>query len=217
MKRMSDLSYIFRLAKEFKTGLAPYYPLIYSIVVGLETKYAFEFGTGASTGVILDALKETEGKLISCSTDPVRKVFESFSDENKKLEHLNWTHFPVVSDEALQTIPEEIKFDFVLHDGSHSADVVERDLLQIVPRMKEYGVLLIHDVLHSYSGEGMIRGIKEGMEKAIDYRNFNDVTLPYAYGLGIITVHGKLNKKNGRVQVTRNKQGSEHTTDLGLL
>ena len=48
------------------TGFTLHYPFLYSLVLGLESKNVFEFGTGFSTHCILNALEKTGGKLISC-------------------------------------------------------------------------------------------------------------------------------------------------------
>lgn len=212
--------YIFELMDEYKTGLSMYYPLIYSIVRGMETKRAFEFGAGWSTKVILDALRETEGYLLSISTDSQKDVmvknqtFEGAWDDvvwayGKYME--GWTHFKGQSDtfraDFENSFGRLLPFDFVLHDGSHTEEVVFQDLAWVLAKMKYNSILLVHDVLHSKDGPGMRRAVKVALKP---YKH-EIVTLPYGFGLSIIEM--KDNKHNGTVKIKKNKPTSNHTTE----
>jgi len=72
------MSFILEHVQNRKTGMSPHYPTLYSVVVGLETKTAFEFGTGFSTKTILEALDITGGKLYSISTNETANLIKSY-------------------------------------------------------------------------------------------------------------------------------------------
>ena len=66
-------------------GFCRHYLLLYSIVLGMETKSAFEFGAGFSSRVILKALQKTGGRLISCEMRDIESVGLSREEiENNK-------------------------------------------------------------------------------------------------------------------------------------
>lgn len=97
-------------------------------------------------------------------------------------------------------------FDFCLHDGSHAAETVAADLRLIVPRMRQYGIIAVHDAHHSYSGDEMRRGIREGLYHVLH----TQMTLPYGFGLTLIRIEG--NSQNGPVALSWRKKGSSHRT-----
>lgn len=205
--------WIAELAERRETGLAVHYPLIWSLVVGLEARRVFEFGAGPSSAVLLDALEHAssdgEHLLESIGTDPTpacarpacRAVGAAWSD------HGGWRHLTGLSQEMLPPQAAQMgPFDFVLHDGSHAADVVASDLRLIVPHVRQFGMLAIHDTQHSYSGEEMRRGVREGLQ-GVDY---TAVTLPYGYGLTLVRIEASAHPS--RV-LTREKVGSPHRTE----
>ena len=63
---MNILEQIAAKAEKGDTGMSLHYGFLYSCVVGLESKKVFEFGSGYSTHVILNALEKTGGILTSC-------------------------------------------------------------------------------------------------------------------------------------------------------
>ena len=208
--------------KTYKTGLSLFYPVLYSIVVGLETKSAFEFGAGWSTRVILDALKETCGHLYSISTDSqkdvmiktemisggsvgpgVHDVEQYYSDYSE-----NWTHTQGKSEKDIKDIKIANYLDLVLHDGSHTEEVVYNDLSFILPKMKYNSVLLVHDVLHSHCGKGM----RSAVDEALKEYEYEITTLLYGFGLSIIIL--KDNKHNGVVEINRHKPTSKFVTEV---
>ena len=60
---MNILEEIYEKIDKSDTGFTLHYPMLYSLVLGLESKNVFEFGTGFSTHVILHALAKTGGNL----------------------------------------------------------------------------------------------------------------------------------------------------------
>lgn len=211
------MNYIFDTMKQYKTGLCLFYPILYSLVVGLETKQSFEFGAGWSTRIILDALKEADGRHFSISTDSQRDVmlknetFEGALDDvvwiySDYVQY--WTHIQGETPEILKSLPNIGPFDFVLHDGSHTEEVVYQDLVYILPKMKYNSILCVHDVLHSSCGKAMRKALSEAI---MDYKH-EMITLPYGFGLSLIKI--KDNEQNGVVEIKRNKPTSKHTTDI---
>lgn len=163
-----------------QTGFMKHYLTLFSIVEGLETKKSFEFGTGVSTEVILEALKRTGGEHISCDIRP----FEKTGANNKILSYSNYKYIQNTSINInFDTIGP---FDFVLHDGSHEYNEVHNDIKKIVPRMKKNGILLIHDT----EDNGYSNTLKDAYFDAIIEitDNIENITLPFGYGLTICRI-----------------------------
>jgi len=159
-------------------GFARHYMLLYSVVLGLEAESCFEFGVGFSSQVIIDAMEPTGGTLISCDT----RGLENFN--NVPLKNPRWSFYCGNSLDIVPTLPKPIAFDFVLHDGSHTGSVVEQDLRNIVSHVKQNGIIMVHDSLHSKFGKGVRKAIDSVMRS---YKH-EKLLLPYGCGLTIIKV-----------------------------
>lgn len=195
------LEYLWDEWRESQRGMALHYPLLYAIVRGMEAREVFEFGAGVSTRVILDALEETGGSLRSCSTEAADQICGGLLYPSSR-----WTHFQMVSEKVWTQMPSDIIFDVVLHDGSHAAPVVEDDLRHILPRMAQFGMLLVHDTQHSYSGKEVRRGLLNALQEV----EYSMTTLPYGFGLTLVRIEGS--DRNGRIHPRWRKQGSPHET-----
>jgi predicted O-methyltransferase YrrM len=165
-------------------GMHVYYPLIYSLVVSQKTQMAFEFGIGFSTKVILTALQDTRGLLVSCDQrglDALKNIDQRGWDISLSEELMTrWKFIHGESHMALKYLKQDDKFDFVLHDGSHDLLVVQDDIATILPRIRPNGILLIHDVLdprYNLLGGGIFIPPSRKHEK---------ITLPNYNGLEII-------------------------------
>lgn len=177
-------------------GFRLHYMTLFSIIYGMEAKNVFEFGSGYSSQVILDALKQTGGKL---TTVEMRNIEDTGnSKEMLERESGRW-HF--VNKDSNAVVKEDIKdqvFDVVLHDGAHEVGLVIKDIRGIVRRMKQDGILLIHDTNHK--GFPYLRwAVRIGL---FPYR-YEMTTLPYGCGLSIVRL--KSNLGNGRVNLTWKK------------
>ena len=162
------------------TGLALHYPFIFSAVVGLETKEAFEFGSGRSTSVIFDALGHTGGHLtiVSPKEEPLLGLVRSLTHHRGLSQDFRHVDVPPL--------------EFVLHDGSHDAATVAEDLAWIIPRVRPFGLIFVHDPHHSYSGPGVQDGIYAGLRRHGQI-TWSATTLPYGFGLTVIRIeHNKL-------------------------
>ena len=173
------LDYIFEAMEKRELGLASHYLFLYSAVIGVGAKQVFEFGTGLSTRVILEGLKQTGGSLNSCSTEDRKSIVERHSVPDVE----EWRHHQGLSEEMVSTL-ELPPLDLVLHDGAHNAPVVEADLRAVFPKLKQYGLLLLHDTQHSYTGSAMRVAVK----KVVQDFDVSLVTLPYGFGLTIFRV-----------------------------
>lgn len=191
---MSFLETLVKASTSNTMGFAEYYTLLYSIVYGLEARKCFEFGTGFSSRVILEAMKEQHGlvlySLISCDTRDLPNFKEPPTGD------IRWTFINKDSREVLKDLLKEDCFDFALHDGSHNGEVVEQDLKLLIPHLKQDSIILVHDVMHERFGKGIRNAIKNAFAK---YK-IQHTILPYGGGLSIIrflseTAHGKVEQK----------------------
>ena len=158
-------------------GFCRHYMTLYAITLGMEAQNVFEFGAGFSSYTILAALKKTGGRLTSCDITPQEK-------------RENWNF---INDNSLNIFPLKETFDLVLHDGSHEKHIVEQDLRNIIPLMKQDALLLVHDTEHKSFRLG------EAVDNALKNIDHEKVTLPYGYGLTIIRI--KENFGNGKVEI----------------
>jgi predicted O-methyltransferase YrrM len=171
-------------------GFARHYLTLYSLVLGLEAKSVLEVGMGFSTPTILAALEQTGGSLTSCDMRPL----EGTGNDPETLKRFpRWKFLQGKTDDTLPTIPGP--FDLVLHDGSHEFKEVYRDLRNILPKMRQNAILLVHDTEHNQKNFKLRLAVR----LALLFRRHEIVTLPYGYGLSIIRILG--NKKNGKVEI----------------
>lgn len=215
----SDLTYLVDEFDQRQRGLAPHYLTLYSLVRGLEARHVLEIGSGMSTRAILDALRETGGALTSISTDDRDGVIHAMRAAPGLVEEdettARWQHCSGLTDEALPdlvTAPQS--YDLILHDGSHTEDVVHRDLVAALPRLRRFGLLLVHDTLHSHCGEGMQRALWRALDRAARFEalDFTVITLPFGFGLTI--VRAETDQGQGTIAITRHKVGSHYVTEL---
>lgn len=161
-------------------GFGKHYLLLYSIVRGLRAKKCFEFGIGISTKIIQHALRATGGCLTSCA---VHSPEESGITKYDIMEWRDqWRFIRGRSEEILKKSQVPDGLDFVLHDGSHQYKVLRQDLRKVMPKMKQNGIILVHDVCHEY--EEMLSVLSHFVKKY----NCEKVVLPYGYGLAILRV-----------------------------
>lgn len=208
--------FIAKALSERKLGLALHYPLLHAAIVGLNARRTFEFGAGGSTRVILDALSELP------EIETTGRVHRSISTEtmNELLARYNvplgrWYHACGRSDvsgcerDDLFAIMDA--YDLILHDGSHSAEVVAADIAWAWPRLKGNGLLLVHDTLHSYCGKEMRKGVRIGLVDA-GAKPIEAITLPYGFGLTVL----RKGWDDDQIECTaplRHKQDSPHLTE----
>ena len=186
-------------------GFCRHYMTLYSIVLGMEAKNVFEFGSGFSSKAILMALKETGGKLITCDYRPLDKtgIFYDLDDNFMREMSNKWRYINKRSSAALKDIDGEF-FDVVLHDGSHKWEEVAEDLRTIIPHVKGGGMILVHDTAHPTENFQLKKAIN-----AMDWAHGGEfcierLTLPYGYGLTLIRLLDDFG--NGQVEIQWKKQ-----------
>ena len=186
---MNILEQIVAKAERGDTGMSLHYGFLYSCVVGLESKNVFEFGSGFSTHVILNALEKTGGVLTSVDVNDhtVNTNITKFSINSDRWNFYHGNSNDMFSDEDV----EFEQYDLILHDGSHIGDEVLVDLNNIYPYLKHDGILITHDTRHHTLGEGMSKAVEEFVkDKDVEY-----ATLPYGYGLTFIRNKGNVDNK----------------------
>ena len=177
---------IFERAHASDGGFCRHYLTLYSVTLGLEPESVFEFGAGNSSKVILSALEHGKGHLYSCDPRDFSKVLG--------VSHPQWTFFQGTGQHVISTLGDHRAFDLVLHDGSHEAPEVTKDIKKILPYMRQNGILLLHDTIHTEFG------LMEACEEALEDWPHEKVTLPYGYGLTMVrnlkdTGRGKVSPK----------------------
>lgn len=203
---MRTLGYIFDELDRYERGMAPHYPLLYAVVRGLECEHVLEFGAGTSSRVILDALdQQGRGHLWSHGTDPRGTVADR---HDFTASHARWTYIEGDSRETFD--PGDRWYDLILHDGSHTAEVVRQDLLTALPRLRRFGLAMIHDTQHSHAGADMKRAVCE----ILPLFEVTATTLPYGAGLTILRME---DFQAPAIRVMRQKRGSPHRTVPGTL
>jgi predicted O-methyltransferase YrrM len=192
---MNILEEIYEKIDKSDTGFTLHYPMLYSLVLGLESKNVFEFGTGFSTHVILHALAKTGGNLKSCDITHYNdnpNVTE-FTKNNKQ-----WQFHYGNSNVTFNQMKHE-QYDLILHDGSHVEEEVLLDLENCYSYLKHDGILVTHDTRHHDLGQGMRNAVESfAMGKELEM-----CTLPYGYGL---TFFRNKDAKQKKVNLTWRKR-----------
>ena len=124
------------------------------IVIATNAKLVFESGTGwgNSSRAFLIGLEKTDGFLYSC--DPVKQ----FNFEAPRLRY-----FQCKSQELSKKWNGKMdgKFDIAFIDGSHERKDVEFDVQFSLKLLKNFGILIMHDVS---TGQEMHRHVKQSWE-----------------------------------------------------
>ena len=189
------LNEIFEKLDKSDTGFTLHYPFLYSLVLGLESKEVFEFGTGFSTHCILHALEKTNGNITSCDVSHFNDNpnVTDFSKHSSR-----WTFHHGNSNNTVSNINHP-QYDLILHDGSHIGSEVFTDLENIYPYLRHDGILVTHDTRHHDLGSDMMSAVNAFAQG----RDIEMLTLPYGYGLTFF--RNKANKNNP-VTLTWEKQ-----------
>lgn len=178
------------------SGFSRHYLTLYALALGLEAKRVFEFGAGFSTKTLLAALEKTGGRLTTCD---VRALAQTGNGPEMAEQYKGcWTYLQGDSREKVREVSKEV-FDLVLHDGSHEWRVVWRDLVTIIPRIKQNGILLVHDTEHVPTYR-----LKLAVFLALLFVPHEKVTLPYGYGLTMVRILG--NARLGKIETSWEKE-----------
>ncbi|HSZ67824.1 MAG TPA: class I SAM-dependent methyltransferase [Xanthobacteraceae bacterium] len=157
-------------------GSAHYLLILYSIAIGIKAKVIVDIGTGQTTGALRAAVKKTGGIVHSYDQDFRRhKCLLPYQDEQWRL-----TLEP--SSMSLPSAPDFI--DMVMHDGAHDYVNVRRDLETLLPKMRQFGIICIHDTQQPDLYRDMLAAIGD----ATSGRKVSLTSLPFNCGLTIVRV-----------------------------
>lgn len=148
---------------------------IYSIAVGLNAQRIADLGVGATTRALRAAARVTGGKVMSCDGDLER--FSALREEDP-----SWDLALESSETFLSSIEPPI--DMLMHDGAHDYFTVVHDLEIILPKMRTFGVVCIHDTQETDLGLEMMNAVRTAIQGAA----VTLTHLPFAAGLTVLRV-----------------------------
>jgi predicted O-methyltransferase YrrM len=165
------------LFKEFHgtSASAKHLLTIYSLIIGTNARIILDMGLGNSTRAALAAAASTGGTVYSCDYDQER--FAQYENEQVP----NWRFYCRKSSEFIELVPTP--FDFVFHDASHEYDIVRTDIEAIVPKMRRFGLICVHDTQHPRYR------LLEAVNDAVQSLDVSHVALPFGCGLSVLRVN----------------------------
>jgi hypothetical protein len=150
--------------------------ILYSMVVGLNAKVIAEIGLGQTTGTLRAAAAVTGATVHTCDFD------------KRRYEHLltkqddRWKLYLEPSTAFIPRLPAPL--DFVMHDGAHDYFNVKRDLQLLIPKMRKFGIICVHDTQETDLYREMLAAVKDGVAGC----SVSVTNLPFSCGLAIIRV-----------------------------
>lgn len=156
--------------------------VIYSLAIGLKAKNILDIGMGLTTRTLRSAVQITGGTVHTIDWN--KKRFADLTQQQTP----QWRLYLEECDQVIQKIQEP--FDFVMHDGAHDYFQVKKDLLDILPRVKKYGIICVHDTQHYSFGRDMILAIQD----AVQEYSVSLTVLPYGAGLTIIRMEESIHE-----------------------
>ena len=130
--------------------------ILLSLAVGVYAQRAMELGVGPSTRALRAAMKITGGRLWSCDIDRPRFA------ENLPRQDEHWSLALCPSGEFFRSL--EPPFDFAFHDAAHDYWQVKEDLRRMLPLMRRYALICIHDTQNSLYGQTLVRAIEDAVK-----------------------------------------------------
>jgi len=158
-------------------GTSKHLLILYSLVIGLKAKFIVDLGMGQTTGALRAAALETGGVVYTCDFD--RRRHESVLSEQDE----HWRLYLESSSSFLKKLPE-VPIDFAMHDAAHDYLNVRLDLEAILPRMRRFGLICVHDTQQPDLSRDMLAAIRDATQNyPVSMTN-----LPFNAGLAIIRV-----------------------------
>jgi predicted O-methyltransferase YrrM len=131
---------------------------LYAFVRGFRPERALEIGVaeGGSALIITNAMEES-GRGLLVGVDPAPRLLGAWKDLHGR--------YKLISQPSPEAIPEARAaaggpFDFVLIDGLHRYDSVQKDIVAILPHLADGAYLLFHDAFHY----GVATAVREAIE-----------------------------------------------------
>ena len=149
---------------------------VYSLAIGVNARKIVDLGLGTTTRAHRAAAARTGGKVYSCDVDAAR--FSSLLDSQDE----HWELFLGASEKFLAQL--EGPLDFVVHDAAHDYYQVKMDLDAILPKMKRFGLVCVHDTQQPDLNHEMLAALKDSLRG----QPISMVNLPFSAGLAIIRV-----------------------------
>jgi len=150
--------------------------ILYSLVIGLQAKVVVDLGLGQTTGALRAAAAQTDATVYTCDFD--RRRFEHILSEQDD----HWKLCLESSSSFLRKVPEPI--DFVMHDGAHDDFNMRQDLETILPKMRKFGIICIHDTQQFELYRDMLAAIRD----ATSSFSVSITNLPFSAGLAVLRV-----------------------------
>ena len=144
--------------------------------MGVNAKKIVDLGIGSTTRSMRFAAQTTGGVCYSCDVDAAR--FSGLLGQQDE----HWKLFLGPSEKFVAQL--EGPLDFVMHDAAHDYYQVKMDLEAIIPKMKRFGLICVHDTQQTDLSHDMLAAIKDVLRgKAVSM-----VNLPFSSGLAIIRI-----------------------------
>jgi hypothetical protein len=151
-------------------------PVLYTLVLGLRARRIVDLGIGGTTRALRHAARHTRGVVLSCDYDVAR--FHSLLAHQTE----QWKLELCPSSEFLERLPGPI--DFAVHDAAHDYRQVQADLQHLIPKMRTYGMIAIHDTHEPEFQTELIAALLDSSEG----QNISFTTMPYACGLTLVRI-----------------------------
>ena len=149
---------------------------LYSMVHGLRARQVGEIGLGTTTRALRLAVRETGGVLHTCDCDAQR--YSHLLEQQDE----HWKLSLCASESFLDGL--EAPLDLFVHDGAHDYFQVTQDLKRILPLMRTFGLVCVHDTQQIELADDMLAALRDGC----DGWDISLTLLPYFNGLAIIRV-----------------------------
>jgi hypothetical protein len=156
-------------------SIAKHLLVLYSLAVGLNAQRIVEIGVGSTTRTLRAATRVTGGVLFSCDHDSRFEALCEESDAGFKFHMMDSLSF-------LSKLEGPV--DLALHDGAHDYWGTRKDLEALLPKMRLFSLVCIHDTQHSEYKEEMTRAIADALRS----HDASYLHLPYAYGMTLIRI-----------------------------
>lgn len=151
---------------------------IYGLAIGVNARFLVDIGIGATTRALLAAATVTRGRVYSCDFDRKR-----YADLLKLYPvSKQWRLSLTDSGSFIRQLPDGL--DFVSHDGAHDPITVREDIAKLIPKVKQFGIITVHDTQHPQFGPGLAQTL-DGLSQRFPVTS---ITLPFSCGLTIMRI-----------------------------
>jgi len=157
-------------------GFSKHLLTIYSMAIGLDAQCIIDFGLGGTTKTLRLAATVTGGTVYSCDCDRERFAYLLSQQED------HWKLDLSGSDSFLRSVGGPV--DFVVHDSAHDYYQVKLDLEALLPKMRTFGLICLHDTQQPELRDDMVSAIRD----ATKGWQVSLTSLPYSAGLTILRV-----------------------------